>query len=80
MVAINKILLPGCTGRECGGDDEISTDSRVHHRNAENRVPVTRNHRGAVAIGRRPTRDPIGCQGGLARPFNKRYQGICGRF
>ena len=44
MVAINEILLPECTGEECGGDNDICTDSRVHHRNAENRAPVTGNH------------------------------------
>ena len=46
MVVINEILSPECTGGECGGDNDICTDSRVHHRNAENRAPVTRNHRG----------------------------------
>ncbi len=45
MVAINKILLPGCTGEGCGGETGTCTDSRVHHRNAESRVPATRNHR-----------------------------------
>jgi hypothetical protein len=44
MVAINEILLPECTGEGCGGDNDICTDSRVHHRNAENRAPTTRNH------------------------------------
>jgi RHS repeat-associated protein len=44
MVAINKILLLGCTGEECGGDTGTRPDSRVRHRNAENRAPVTRNH------------------------------------
>ena len=43
MVAINKILLPECTGEGCGGKAGICTDSRVHRRNAENRVPATRN-------------------------------------
>ena len=80
MVAINKILLLGCTGDGCGGDNEISTDSRIHHRNAENRAPATRNRRRTVAIGRWLARDPIGCPGAIALPFNKRYQGICGRF
>jgi hypothetical protein len=80
MVAINEILLPECTGEECGGETDICTDSRVHHRNAENRVPATRNHRRAPILGRWLTRDPIGFQGGLARPLNKRYQGVCGRF
>ncbi len=65
MVAINEILLPECTGGECGGDNEICTDSRVHHRNAENRAPVTRNHRSAPILGRWLTRDPIGYQGGI---------------
>jgi hypothetical protein len=46
MFAINKVLLPECTGEECGGGSDICTGSRVHHRNAENRAPVTRNHRG----------------------------------
>ena len=46
MVAINVILLRECSGEECGGETDICTDSRVHHRNAENRAPVTRNHRG----------------------------------
>ena len=44
MVAINRILLPECAGEECGGDSGTRRDSRVHHRNAENRAPVTRNH------------------------------------
>ena len=65
MVAINVILLPECTGEGCGGDNNICTDSRVHHRNAENRAPVTRNHRSAPILGRWPTRDPIGYQGGI---------------
>ena len=65
MVVINEILLPECTGGECGGDNEICTDSRVHHRNAENRAPVTRNHRSAPILGRWLTRDPIGYQGGI---------------
>jgi hypothetical protein len=45
MVAINKILLPGCTGEGCSGETGTCTDSRVHRRNAENRAPATRNHR-----------------------------------
>ena len=65
MVAINVILLPECTGEGCGGDNNICTDSRVHHRNAENRAPVTRNHRSAPILGRWLTRDPIGYQGGI---------------
>ena len=65
MVAINENLLPECTGEECGGDNEICTDSRVHHCNAENRAPVIRNHRGAPTLGRWLTRDPIGYQGGI---------------
>ena len=80
MVAIDEILLSECTGGECGGDSDTCTDSRIHQRNAENRATVTRNHRGAPNLGSRPTRDPIGYQGGLARPLNKRYQGVCGRF
>ena len=60
MVAINEILLPECTGEGCDGDNDICTDSRVHYRNAENRAPVTRNHRSAPTLGRWPTRDPIG--------------------
>ena len=51
MVAINGILLSECTGEECGGDDDTCTDSRVHQRNAENRAPATRNHRGAPIPG-----------------------------
>ena len=51
MVAINKILLPECTGGGCGGDSDICTDSRVHRRNAENRVPATRNHRRTQPLG-----------------------------
>ena len=66
MVAINEILLPECTGEGCGGDNEISTDSRVHHRKAENRAPVTRNHRSAPTLGRWLTPDPIGYSGGIA--------------
>ncbi len=65
MVATNKILLSECTGEGCGGDNDICTDSRVHRRNAENRAPVTRNHRSAPLLGRWPTRDPIGYQGGI---------------
>ena len=52
MVAINEILLPECTGEECGGDSDICMASRVHHRNAENRAPVARNHRSAPILGR----------------------------
>ncbi len=44
MVAINKILLPECTGGGCGGETSTCPDRRVHRRNAENRAPVTRNH------------------------------------
>ncbi len=58
MVAINVILLPECTGEGCGGDNNICTDSRVHHRNAENRAPVTRNHRSAPILGRWMEQDP----------------------
>jgi RHS repeat-associated protein len=58
MVAINEVLLRECTGEECGGDNDICTDSRVHHRNAENRAPVTRNHRGAPNLGRWMEQDP----------------------
>ena len=65
MVAINKILLPECTGEGCGGDNEVCTDSRVHHRNAENRAPVTRNRRSAPILGRWLARDPAGYQGGI---------------
>ena len=65
MVAINVILLPECTGEECAGDNDICTDSRVQHRNAENRAPVARNHRSAPVLGRRLTRDPIGYAGGI---------------
>ena len=52
MVAINKILLPVCTGEEFDGETDICTDSRIHHCNSENRAPVTRNHRGAPSLGR----------------------------
>jgi RHS repeat-associated protein len=65
MVAINKILLPECTGEGCGGDTDVCTDSRIHRRNAESRVPATRNHLRAVAFGRWLTRDPIGYRGGI---------------
>ena len=58
MVAINEILLPGCTGEGCGGDSDICMASRVHHRNAENRAPVTRNHRSAPILGRWMEQDP----------------------
>ena len=60
MVAINKILMLGCTGEECGGDNDICTDSRVHHRNAENRAPTTRNHRSAPNLGRWMEQEPTG--------------------
>ena len=66
MVAINKITLPGCAVEGCGGETGTCTDSRVHHRNAENRAPVTRNHRSAPLLGRWLTRDPIGYRGGIA--------------
>jgi hypothetical protein len=65
MVAINEILLSECTGEECGGDNDICTDSRVHHRSAENRAPVTGNHRSAPTLGRWLTRDPVGYKGGI---------------
>jgi hypothetical protein len=51
MVAVNKILLPGCTVEGCGGDTDICTDSRAHRRNAEDRAPTTRNHRRAQPLG-----------------------------
>ncbi len=44
MVAIDKIPLPECAGEGCGGETGTCTDSRVHRRNAENRVPATRDH------------------------------------
>jgi RHS repeat-associated protein len=65
MVAINEILLPECTGDGCGGETDICTDSRVHHRSAENRAPATRNRRSAPLLGRWLTRDPIGYEGGI---------------
>ena len=65
MVAINRILLPEYTGEGCGSEIGTCTESRVHRRNAENRVPATRNHLRAVAFGRWLTRDPIGYQGGI---------------
>ena len=52
MVAINEILLRECAGEGCGGDNDICTDSLVHHRNAENRAPVTRNRRRTPSLGR----------------------------
>ncbi len=58
MVAINEILLPECTGGECGGESGICTDRRVHRRNAENRAPVTGNHCGAPNLGRWMEQDP----------------------
>jgi RHS repeat-associated protein len=58
MVAINKILLPECTDEGCGGDTDVCTDSRVHRRNAENRVPATRNHCRAPTPGRWMEQDP----------------------
>ena len=45
MVAINKSLLTECAGEGCGGETGTCPDSRVHRRNAENRVPATRNRR-----------------------------------
>jgi hypothetical protein len=65
MVAINKILLPEGTGGGCGGETGTCTDSRVHRRNAEDRVPATRNHRSTAALIRWPTRHPIGYRGGI---------------
>jgi hypothetical protein len=50
MVAINKILLPVCTGEEFDGETDICTDSRIHHCNSENRAPVTRNHRSTPGL------------------------------
>ena len=58
MVAINEILLPECTGEECGGGNDICRDSRSHHRSAENRAPVTRNRRSAPILGRWMEQDP----------------------
>ena len=58
MVAIDEILLRERTGEECGGDSDTCTGSRVHHHNAENRAPVTRNHRSAPILGRRMEQDP----------------------
>ena len=58
MVAISEILLSECTGEECGGDNEVCTDSRVHRGNAENRAPVTRNYRSAPSLGRWMEQDP----------------------
>ena len=58
MVAINEILLPECTGEECGGDNDICTNSRVHRGNAENRAPITRNHRSAPILGHWMEQDP----------------------
>ncbi len=58
MVAINEILLPECTGEECGGDNDICTNSRVHRGNAENRAPITRNHRSAPILGDWMEQDP----------------------
>ena len=50
MVAINKILLPECTSEGCGGEIGTCTDRRVHRRNAEDRVPTTRNRRQAQPL------------------------------
>ncbi len=58
MVGTNEFPLPECTGEGCGGDNDICTDSRVHHRNAENRAPVTRNHRSAPRLGWWMGQDP----------------------
>ena len=65
MVAINVILLSGCTGEECGGDNGIGIGNRHQHGNTRNRAPATGNHRRKVAIGRWLTRDPIGYEGGV---------------
>jgi hypothetical protein len=58
MVGINEFPLPEYTGEGCGGETDICTDSRVHHRSAENRAPTTRNHRGAPILGRWMEQDP----------------------
>jgi hypothetical protein len=58
MVAINEILLPECTGEGCSGETGTCPDSRVHRRNAEDRAPVTGNHRGAPSLGRWMEQDP----------------------
>jgi RHS repeat-associated protein len=65
MIAINKILLPGCTGEGCGGDIGIGMGNRYRHCNTHNRAPATRNYLRAVTLGRWLTRDPIGYQGGI---------------
>ena len=80
MVAINKILLPECTGEGCGGETGTCTDSRVHRRSAENRVPATRNHRRGVAPGPPALPRPDRVSRRDRRASNKRYQGICRRF
>ncbi len=51
MVAINKILLPEAAGEGCSGGSGTCADGRVHRRNAENRVPATRNHRRTQPLG-----------------------------
>ncbi len=65
MVAINKILLLGCTGEGCGGETGTCTDSPIHRGNAEDRAPTTRNRCRGVNLGRWLTRDPIGYRGGI---------------
>ena len=65
MIAINKTLLPGCTGEGCSGETGTCTDSPIHRGNAENRAPTTRSHRRAVALNRWLTRGPIGYRGGI---------------
>jgi hypothetical protein len=61
----DEVMSPFARTDPCAGDNDVCTDSCVHHRNAENRAPVIRNHRGAPILGRWLTRDPIGYQGGI---------------
>jgi hypothetical protein len=65
MVAISGILLPERAGERCGDDIGVSMGNRGRHRNP-------RNRRRPAALNRWLTRDPIGYQGGIDRPCNKR--------
>jgi RHS repeat-associated protein len=65
LTAEDKVKGPFARTDSCACDNDICTDSRVHHRDAENRAPVTRNHRSAPSLDRWLTRDPIGYRGGI---------------
>ena len=54
----DKVRSPFARTDPRAGDNDICTDSRVHRGGAENRAPVTRNHRSAPSLGRWMEQDP----------------------